>query len=221
MGEKTLVWDEVGKRTYKTGIDHVVLYPQVEGAYPKGVAWNGVTAVTESPSGAEENAIYADNIKYLSIRSVEDFGLTIECYDTPVEFDACDGCGTVDKATGLTVYQQTRQPFGLSYRSKIGSDAKGDDAGYEIHLVYGCTASPSELAHNTINDSVEPGTLSYEITTVSVPVPNMKPTAHLKVSSLTCPEEQMQALEKALYGDSEDPKLPMPAEVIQLLTPAE
>lgn len=222
-GEKALVWDEIGKRTYKTGIDHVVLYPQVQGAYPKGVAWNGITSINESPSGAEENAIYADNIKYLSIRSVEDFGLSIECYDTPVEFDACDGCGTPADTTGLTVYQQTRQPFGLSYRSKIGNDEKGDDYGYELHLVYGCTASPSELAHSTINDSVEPGTLSYEVTTVSVPVPNMKPSAHLKVSSLTCPEAKLKALEKLLYGEDEvaDAKLPLPEEVISTLKDAE
>ncbi len=222
-GEKALVWDTVGQRTYKTGIDRVVLYPQVGGAYPKGVAWNGVTSVSESPSGAEENAIYADNIKYLSIRSVEDFGLTIECYDTPEEFDACDGCGSPADTKGLTVYQQTRQPFGLSYRSKVGNDEKGDDYGYELHLVYGCTASPSELAHSTINDSVEPGTLSYEVTTVSVPVPNMKPTAHLKVSSLTCPKDKLEALEKILYGEDEvaDPKLPLPDAVITALKDAE
>ncbi len=222
-GEKALVWDEVGKRTYKVGIDHVALYLQKDGTYPEGVAWNGVTAVTESPSGAEENAIYADNIKYLSIRSAEDFGLTIECYDTPVEFDACDGCGSPENTKGLTVYQQARHPFGLSYRSMIGSDGKGTDEGYELHLVYGCTASPSELAHNTINDSVEPGTLSYEITTVSVPVPNMKPTAHLKVSSLTCPPEKLQALEKLLYGEDDTSKahLPLPAEVISTLTDTE
>lgn len=222
-GEKALVWDEIGKRTYKTGIDHVVLYVQDGGTYPKGVAWNGVTAITESPSGAEENAIYADNIKYLSIRSAEDFGLTIECYDTPVEFDACDGCGSPEKTQGLTVYQQSRKPFGLSYRSQLGNDEQGTDYGYELHLVYGCTASPSELAHNTINDSVEPGTLSYEVTTVSVPVPNMKPTAHLKVSSLTCPKEKLEALEKLLYGEDDvaDAKLPLPEEVISTLTDAE
>ncbi len=221
MSSTPMVWDEIGKRTYTTGVDHVALYLQKAGKYPKGVPWSGITTLTESPSGAEESAIYADNIKYLSIRSAEDFGLSIECYDTPEEFDQCDGCGTVTEAKGLRVSQQTRAPFGLAYRTKIGSDEKGDDAGYEIHMVYGCTASPSELAHNTINDSPEPGTLSYEITTVAAPIsePGLKPAAHLVVSSLA-ENEHLKALEKILFGGDEtaaDPMLPLPDQVISVL----
>lgn len=221
MAGKALVWDNVGERFYKIGIDHVVLYVQKENAYPKGVAWNGVTAITDSPSGAEANDIYADNIKYLSIRSAEDFGLTIECYDTPEEFDECDGCAVPQEVKGLRVTQQTRKTFGLCYRTKIGSDTAGDDYGYELHLVYGCSASPSEVAHNTINDSPEPGTLSYEITTVAVPVPGMKASAHLIVNSKNATAEKLTALEKILYGSDEemgaDPRLPMPEEIINTI----
>lgn len=223
MPSTPLEWDKVGQRTYTTGIDHVALYLQKNGTYPEGVAWNGVTAVNESPSGADETAIYADNIKYLSIRAAEDFGLTIECYDTPEEFDQCDGCGSPEDAKGLRVAQQTRHPFGLAYRSKIGNDELGDDYGYEIHMVYGCTASPSEVSHSTINDSPEPGTLSYEITTVTVPVPGMKPSAHLTVSSIVDgqPNENIEKLEKVLFGGDgtkDHPMLPLPEEVIKILS---
>lgn len=217
-GEKALVWDEVGKRTYTTGIDHVALYVQKDGKYPKGVAWNGFTGITENPSGADENAIYADNIKYLSLRAAEEFGLTLECLDTPVEFDECDGCATPEGANGLTVTQQTRRPFGLVYRNNLGSDTDGDSAGYELHLVYGCSASPSDVSHSTINASPEPGSLSYEITTVAVPVPGMKPSAHLVINSINADKDKLKALELVLFGGDDEPRLPMPEEVIQILS---
>ena len=218
MAGKALVWDETGKRFYTTGIDHVALYVQVEGSYPKGVAWNGVTAITDSPSGAEANDIYADNIKYLSLRSAEDFGLTLECYDTPEEFDECDGCVVPTSTKGLRVTQQARKNFGLAYRTRIGNDTDGDAHGYELHLVYGCTASPSEVAHNTVNESPEPGSLSYEITTIPIPVTGMRPTAHLVIDSTKADSGKLAALEKILFGSDEevetDPRLPLPDEII-------
>lgn len=216
---KALIWDASGEHTYTTGIDHVALYLQEDdGSYPNGVAWNGVTTVTDSPSGAEANDIYADNIKYLSIRSAEDFGLTIECYDTPDEFDQCDGFATPENTKGLRVSQQTRRTFGLSYRSKLGNDIKGDDYGYELHMVYGCTAAPSEVSHNTINDSPEPGTLSYEIDTIPVPVPNMKSSSHLVLDSTKANPEKLAALEKILYGSGESAaRLPLPEEIINTI----
>lgn len=230
MANEALKWDEVGQRTYTTGVDHLALYVAEGNAYPKGVAWNGVTAINESPSGADENAIYADNIKYLSIRAAEDFGLTIECYDTPVEFDECDGCATPDGLKGVTVHQQARKTFGLAYRSQIGNDTEGVDYGYELHLVWGCSASPSEISHNTINDNVEPGTLSYEVTTVAVPVADMKPTARMTINvrefldaKKTDGEKAIKALETILFGGegikpgSAGPRLPMPDEVISIL----
>ena len=216
---KALIWDASGEHTYTTGIDHVALYLQEDdGTYPNGVAWNGVTTVTDSPSGAEANDIYADNIKYLSIRSAEDFGLTIECYDTPDEFDQCDGFATPENVKGLRVSQQTRRTFGLCYRSKLGNDIKGDDYGYELHMVYGCTAAPSEVSHNTINDSPEPGTLSYEIDTIPVPVPNMKNSSHLVIDSTTADPKKLAALEKILYGsENAAARLPLPTEIINTI----
>lgn len=222
-GEHALKWDQTGERTYTTGIDHVALYVQKDGKYPKGVAWNGFTAINENPSGAEENAIYADNMKYLSLRAAENFGLTLECLDTPVEFDECDGCAVPDGVSGLTVTQQARKPFGLVYRNNLGSDTKGDGAGYELHIVYGCTASPSDVSHNTINESPDPGTLSYEITTTAVPIPDMKPSAHLIINSILADEAKLKALEAVLFGGEAEARLPMPEEIFTLLrnTPAE
>lgn len=216
---KALIWDASGEHTYTTGIDHVALYLQEDdGTYPNGVAWNGVTTITDSPSGAESNDIYADNIKYLSIRSAEDFGLTIECYDTPDEFDQCDGFATPENVKGLRVSQQTRRTFGLSYRSKLGNDIKGDDYGYELHMVYGCTAAPSEVSHNTINDSPEPGTLSYEVDTIPVPVPNMKSSSHLVIDSTKADPDKLAALEEILYGGEDiSARLPLPTEIINTI----
>lgn len=241
MASEALKWDEVGQRTYTTGVDHLALYVMENNAYPKGVAWNGVTAINESPSGADENAIYADNIKYLSIRAAEDFGLTIECYDTPIEFDECDGCASPNGLKGVTIHQQSRKPFGLAYRTQIGNDSEGIDYGYEIHLVWGCSASPSEISHSTINASVEPGTLSYEVTTVAVPVTDMKPTARMTINvrefldaNPDDGEDKIKALETVLFGGDltdvvvgdlkegvEGPRLPMPDEVIAILTDPE
>lgn len=236
---EALRWDEVGQRTYTTGVDHLALYVAEGNTYPKGVAWNGVTAINESPSGADENAIYADNIKYLSIRAAEDFGLTIECYDTPEEFDECDGCATPNGLKGVTVHQQSRKTFGLAYRTQIGNDTEGIDYGYELHLVWGCSASPSEIAHNTINESVEPGTLSYEVTTVAVPVEGMKATARMTINVREFLDadpdgaDKIKALETVLFGGDlsdvvvdvregvDGPRLPMPNEVIAILTDPE
>lgn len=231
MASTPLTWDEVGQRTYTTGVDHLALYVMNDNKYGKGVAWNGVTAINENPSGADENAIYADNIKYLSIRAAEDFGLTIECYDTPVEFDECDGCATPSGLKGVTVHQQSRKTFGLAYRTQIGNDTEGIDYGYELHLVWGCSAAPSEISHTSINETVEPGTLSYEITTIAVPVPNMKPTARMTINvkefldgNPGTGEDAIKALELVLFGgeglrsEAEGPRLPMPAEVITILT---
>lgn len=231
MASEALKWDEVGQRTYTTGIDHLALYVMNDNKYGTGVAWNGVTSITENPSGADENAIYADNIKYLSIRSAEDFGLTIECYDTPDEFDECDGCGTPEGLKGVKIHQQNRKSFGLAYRAQRGNDTEGVDYGYELHLVWGCTASPSEIAHESINDSVEPGTLSYEVTTVTVPVTGMKPTARMTIDvnefiagSPSNGADAIKALEAILFGGDgvqttyEGPRLPMPDEIIDILT---
>lgn len=241
MAHEVLKWDEVGQRTYVTGVDHLALYVMENNAYPKGVAWNGVTAINESPSGADENAIYADNIKYLSIRAAEDFGLTIECYDTPEEFDECDGCATPGSLKGVVVHQQSRKTFGLAYRTQIGNDTEGIDYGYELHLVWGCSASPSEISHNTINENVEPGTLSYEVTTVAVPVSGMKATARMTINVKEFIDahaedgaDKIKALETVLFGgdladviagdpkeEAAGPRLPMPDEVIAILTDPE
>lgn len=231
MASTPLTWDEVGQRVYTAGVDHLALYVMKNNKYGDGVAWNGVTSISENPSGADENAIYADNIKYLSIRAAEDFGLTIECYDTPDEFDECDGCAAPGNLKGVKVHQQSRKTFGLAYRSQLGNDTEGIDYGYELHLVWGCTASPSEIAHDTINDSVEPGTLSYEITTVAIPVTGMKPTARMTINVKEFLEgnssngaDAIKALELVLFGgeglqtSAEGPRLPLPDEVIDILT---
>lgn len=194
-------WDESGKRLYETGVDHVVLYkPDTNGAYVGGVAWNGVTAINESPSGAESNPIYADNIKYLDLRSAEEFGATIECYMYPDEFAECNGEAII--GDGIVIAQQPRTPFGLSYRSIVGNDLKANDYGYKLHLIYGATASPSEKAYNTVNDSPEASTFSFELTTTPVEVEGYKNTASLTIDTTKITDKtKIAALETLLYGD--------------------
>lgn len=212
-------WDGVGKKTYETGTDRGVLYPQSSGTYPKGAAWNGLTAVTESPSGADENAFYADNIKYGSLRGSEDFGGTIECYSYPDEWLQCDGSS--EAVAGVVMGQQKRKPFGLSYRTLIGNDADGIDHGYKLHLIYNATASPSERAYQTVNDSPEAITFSYEFTTTPINVTKIadaKPTACITVDSTLVDAEKLKALEDALYGTADaEPYLPLPDDVIAML----
>lgn len=209
-------WDETGKRLYETGVEQGVLYPQDEtGNYPKGVAWNGLISVTESPSGAEATPLYADNTKYLELTSNEEFGATIEAYTYPDEFEACDGSGKL--AEGVTVGQQPRKPFGLCYKTVIGNDVKNNDHGYKLHLIYGAKAAPSEKAYNTINDSPEALTLSWEITTTPVNVSGFKPTAHLEIDSTAVDKAKLAQLETMLYGgDETEARLPLPDEVAQL-----
>lgn len=210
-----LVWDQSSERLYETGVDRGVLYPVTNNAYGTGVAWNGLTAVNESPSGAEPSDIYADNIKYLTLRSAETFGATIEAYTYPDEFAECDGSATV--ATGVTIGQQTRKSFGLCYRTLVGNDTDGQDHGYKLHLIYGCTASPSEKSYQTVNDSPEAITFSWEVSTTPVNVKGHKPTAQLIVDSTKVDKAKLDTLEAQLYGgESSDPKLPTPAEVIAI-----
>jgi len=212
----TLEWDKAGEKTYETGVDHGVLYPAVSGAYPEGFAWNGLTTVTESPSGAEASPQYADNIKYLNLVSAEEFGGTIEAFTYPDEFEACDG--TAELAPGITIGQQARQLFGLSYRTKVGNDTEGQDFAYKIHLVYGALAAPSEKAYATVNDSPEAMALSWEFTTTPVDVPGFKPTATLVIDSRTVDAADLAALEAVLYGSGANKaKLPLPAEVVTLV----
>jgi len=211
-----LVWDEIGKRFYETGVDHGVLYlPNAQGAYTNGVAWNGLTSVSETPSGAEPNAQYADNIKYLNLFSAEEFGATIEAFTYPDEFAQFDGLAT--PTPGVVVGQQPRKSFGLSYRSKIGNDVDGDSYGYKLHLVYGCSASPSEKAYNTINDSPEAIAFSWAITTTPVAVPGFMPTSIITVDSTKVSDATLMALEQILYGDAAvDPAMPLPGTVITM-----
>lgn len=215
-----LVWDKTGDHFYETGIDRGVLYVQESGAYPTGVAWNGLISVSESPSGAEANAVYADNIKYLSLMSAEEFGATIEAYTYPDEFMECDGSATL--VTGVTVGQQSRKTFGMCYRTKLGNDVDLDEHGYKIHIIYGATASPSEKGYQTISDSPEAITFSWEVSTVPVNVTGMKPTASLVIDSTKADATKLQALEKILYGgdDGDGPRLPLPDEIKTLMTPA-
>lgn len=212
-----LVWDQTGDRLYETGVDKVVLFVANNGEYTNGVAWNGVTGVTKSPSGAEASPLYADNIKYLNLMSAEELGLSIEAYSSPEEFDACDGSAALVK--GVSIGQQTRSTFGLAYRTKIGNDVDGADHGYKIHLVYGCLASPSERAYATVNDSPEAMTLSWELSTTPVEVPGFKPTASVEIDSTKCDATQLEALEKILYGDNDtEARLPLPAELTTIFT---
>lgn len=214
-----LTWDDLGKRFYETGVKQGVLYPQVGGAYPKGVAWNGLTAVTESPSGAEPTPLYADDIKYLELTSNEEFGCTIEAYTYPDEFKACNGEATL--AEGVTIGQQTRVPFGFCYKTVLGNDEKKNDYGYKLHLVYGATASVSEKAFQTINDSPEAIIFSWEVTTTPVAVKGFKPTAILTIDSTTIAADKLTALEDILYGkDEAEARLPLPDEIAELVKAA-
>lgn len=218
-------WDQVGERTYETGVDHGVLYPIAsDGKYPLGVAWNGLTAVTESPTGAEATAQYADNIKYLNMLSAEEFGATVEAYTYPDEFGKCDGSATLVK--GVTIGQQARKMFGMAYRTIFGNDIEGTEHGYKLHLVYGAQAAPSEKGYTTINDSPEAITFSWELTTTPVPVTDHKPTASLTIDSTKVDPTKLKALEDILYGKNGtgDPevggvaaRLPLPDEVATLL----
>lgn len=208
-----LIWDKTGERIYETGVKQGVLYPiQNGGLYTKGVAWNGLTAVTESPSGAEASPQYADDIKYLNLVSAEEFGATIEAFTYPDEFAVCDG--SVEIEPGVIVGQQNRKLFGLSYRTALGNDVDGTDHGYKLHLIYGALAAPSEKAYATINDSPEAITFSWEVTTTPVSVSNLKPTASLIIDSTKVDTAKLTVLENILYGtDSVEPRLPFPDEV--------
>ena len=218
-----IVWDKTGERYYETGVKQGVLYPiQSDGKYTKGVAWNGLTAVTESPSGAEATPLYADDIKYLNLISNEEFGCTIEAYTYPDEFAECDGSAAL--AAGVMIGQQKRKIFGLSYRTAFGNDVDGTDHGYKLHLVYGCLAAPSEKAYATINDSPEAITFSWEVTTTPVSVTGFKPTSQITIDSTKVKPEKLTALEDILYGkdgESEtatEPRLPLPDEIAALFS---
>ena len=207
-----LVWDQTGERLYETGVKQGVLYVFKNGKYEKGVAWNGLTAVTESPSGAEATALYADDIKYLNLISAEEFGGTIEAYMSPVEFDECDG--TASLAEGVSIGQQKRATFALCYRTALGNDVDGSDYGYKIHIIYGATASPSERAYASINDSPEAMTLSWEFTTTPVSVAGFKPTSLVTIDSTKVDATKLKALEDKLYGtESEESSLVLPDEI--------
>lgn len=211
-----LAWDGVGERLYETGIDRGVLYiPDTNGAYSDGVAWNGLTAVSEKPSGAEANAQYADNIKYLNLISAEQFAATVEAFTYPDEFAQYDGLAS--PSPGVLVGQQVRKNFGLCYRTKVGNDVDGDDLGYKLHLVYGCTASPSEKAYNTINDSPEAIAFSWEVATTPVLVTDLRPTSIITIDSTKVSAVTLAALELILYGDTAiEPRLPLPDEIISM-----
>lgn len=217
-----LVWDKTGDRLYETGVKNGVLYIPTSGVYSKGVAWNGLTAVTESPSGAEATALYADDTKYLSLMSAEEFGATIEAYTYPDEFAVCDG--SAELADGVMIGQQKRSTFGLCYKTTIGNDTEGNDHGYKLHIIYGAQAKPSERAYASINDSPEAITFSWEITTTPVNVTGAKPTASLVIDSTKADPSKLAALEDILYGkDGEpasEPRLPLPDEIKSLMTAA-
>lgn len=234
-----LKWDQIGERFYETGVDHGVLYPQKNGEYPKGVAWNGLTAVTESPSGAEDNPLYADNMKYLNLKSAEEFGATIECFTYPDEWAECNGEAKLAK--GVTLSQQRRNTFGFSWRTKVGNDTEGEDHGFKIHLVYGGSATPSEKSYGTVNDNPEAITFSYEVSTTPVNVSGtdengrpFKPVSHVTIDSRDVDPDKLKELEEILYGtdaveasvDEEgndtpavsatEPRLPLPDELKEI-----
>ena len=213
-----LTWDNTGERIFETGVKQGVLYPiQSDGKYTKGVAWNGLTAVTESPSGAEATPLYADDIKYLNLLSNEEFGATIEAYTYPDEFAECDG--SAELVTGVMIGQQKRKVFGLCYRTTIGNDVDGNDHGYKLHLIYGCLAAPSEKAYSTINDSPEAITFSWEVTTTPVNVEGFKPTSQITIDSTKADPTKLAALEAVLYGaEAAEAKLPLPDEVATLMS---
>lgn len=228
MAETTgrLKWDETGKRFYETGVNQGVLYllNTVNNTYDKGVAWNGLSTVTESPSGAEATAVYADNTKYLSLLSTEEFGATVEAYTYPDEFAECDGSASI--ATGVSIGQQNRKVFGLCYKTVLGNDTEGNDYGYKIHIIYGAKASPSEKGYSTINDSPEAIAFSWELTTTPVTVNGFKPTASLVIDSTKADPTRLKALEDILYGTDAGaegtpaataPRLPLPDEIATLM----
>lgn len=235
-----LKWDQIGERLYETGVDHGVLYPQVGGAYPKGYAWSGLTSVASNPSGAEDTPYYADNIKYFNMKSAEEFGFTIGCYYYPDEFKQCNGEAEV--IDGMTLGQQGRNTFGFSYRSKIGNDTDGQDLGFKLHLIYGCSASPSSVTYNSVNESPEPGEMSYEVSTTPVDVPGKaangkpyKPTSEIVFDSTKMDPDKMAKIEAILWGTNDDPtgisiytdedasgpRLPLPEELIKILSDSE
>ena len=215
-----LVWDKTGERLYETGVKQGVLYPQAAGGtYPKGVAWNGLINVTESPSGAEATPLYADDIKYLNLISTEELGGTIEAYTYPDEFAECDGSASLTE--GVYIGQQPRKTFGFCYRTTLGNDVSNNNYGYKLHLVYGALASPSEKAYATINDSPEAITFSWEFSTTPVNVTGFKPTASITIDSTKVNAEKLAALEVILYGDADnEARLPLPDEVAQIMTAA-
>ena len=211
-----LVWDQTGERQYETGVKNGVLYIPTEGVYNKGVAWNGLTAFTESPSGAEATPLYADDTKYLNLMSTEEYGCTIEAYTYPDEFAQCDGSAEIAK--GVSIGQQSRKTFGLSVKTTLGNDTEGNDFGYKLHIVYGALASPSEKGYATINDSPEAITFSWEVTTTPVSVAGFKPTASITIDSTKADKTKLKALEDILYGGTEtEPRLPLPDEIASLM----
>ncbi len=212
-----IVWDAVGDHIFETGVRNGVLYlKDAQGAYNTGVAWNGLTSVSESPEGAEPTDLYADDIKYLSLMSAENFKATIEAYTYPDEFEECDGSATIAK--GVVIGQQSRKPFGLCYRTSIGNDTDGNEHGYKLHIVYGCQASPSEKQYSTINDSPDAVTFSWEVSTTPVNVNGKKPTATLIIDSTKADKTKLTALEAILYGaESTEPRLPLPDEIVTLM----
>lgn len=214
-----LEWDKTGERLFETGVSNGVIYPQdTSGKYPNGAAWNGLTAITESPSGAEPTPLYADNIKYLTLMSAEEFGFSIEAYMYPEEFAECNGEGEL--VPGVRLGQQKRKSFGLSYKTLLGNDVDGEAHGYKLHLVYGALAAPSEKARNTVNDSPEATTMSWECTTTPVAVEGFKPTAHIEIDSTAVTPDKLKKLEDILYGGASEgtARLPLPDEVKTILT---
>ncbi len=212
-----IVFDEVGARYFETGVKNGVMYlQQDDGSYGEGVAWNGLTAVTESPGGGEATPLYADDIKYVTLRSAEEFSATVEAYTYPTEFEACDGSASL--AEGVTIGQQARRAFGLCYRTAVGNDIQGQDLGYKIHIIYGCTVAPSEKAYATINDSPEAITFSWELSSTPAPVTGHNPTSTVVIDSTKADAEKLAAIEDMLYGTEEaQSKLPTPDELIALL----
>ena len=223
-----LTWDAIGEHLYETGVDRGVIYRLSEGAYTNGEVWNGLTAVNESPSGAESTALYADNIKYLNLLSAEEYGFTIEAYYYPDSFAECDGTASI--ATGVTIGQQARQQFGFSYRTLIGNDTEGTSKGYKIHIVYNCLASPSDMSHSTVNDSPEAANPSWEVKTTPVNVTGHKPTACVTIDSTKCTAAALTAIETVLYGtaattgtnatDAVAARLPFPDEIVTIMNAA-
>ena len=212
-----LVFNNVGERLFETGVKNGVLYVMgEEGTYENGVVWNGLTAVTESPSGAETTPLYADDVKYVVIYAAEEFGATVEAYTYPEEFEQCDGSASIFE--GITIGQQTRKSFGMCYKTSVGNDVQGQDFGYKIHIIYGAKAAPSEKSYSTINDSPEAVTFSWELSTVPVPVEGFNPTATMVIDSTRVPKEKMTLIENKLYGtESDEPTLPLPNEILSLL----